>query len=519
MCDVLCIIVIIGIIAYVISIITENNKKAAEREQQERRRVEENKKEQDKRVVGAWNTIRQFLKQEQNYNMTKDEELDPTYRFAVEVEGSLVGYYNGNYKSVVSALYDSVKIVQGEQRNIAEHMIRQLEELGKKQDALPDNIMMNSGEYGKANRLYLTSIEKLIQRDKAEEIVKRYQAIIDDVDYDNFININLNELLKAVWFFALEPRFSSEFDSAKKVFCRICKKRKFDIMIADLYVKNKTGGEDAIREPIDKILKLDYEKKLKTRLLTIVASSLMWMKAYSSENIILQYMLSKEMEMTPKMKQRLHDLSKGSKSPKEYLKTSSDEELYFDVSALAWQEDDYIGLFDNFAFQEKVLTYSLAVRDEDKELFVTKEIKIPSLIQVETKLKNIFKQEYGDVVKSQIVNGKGLSGSDEEEMMGILISSEECQQLGVFTYLVKIGKKLNIKFYTLFMPKEQQLDKQRQQALSLYKKLSPSVAMWEASLKETTLLAIQQLLNIESGNSENYSSVVDETIDKDQPVF
>ena len=179
MCDVLCIIVIIGIIAYVISIITENNKKAAEREQQERRRVEENKKEQDKRVVGAWNTIRQFLKQEQNYNMTKDEELDPTYRFAVEVEGSLVGYYNGNYKSVVSALYDSVKIVQGEQRNIAEHMIRQLEELGKKQDALPDNIMMNSGEYGKANRLYLTSIEKLIQRDKAEEIVKQYQAIID----------------------------------------------------------------------------------------------------------------------------------------------------------------------------------------------------------------------------------------------------------------------------------------------------------------------------------------------------
>ena len=69
------------------------------------------------------------------------------------------------------------------------------------------------------------------------------------------------------------------------------------------------------------------------------------------------------------------------------------------------------------------------------------------------------------------------------------------------------------------MPKEQQLDKQRQQALSLYKKLSPSVAMWEASLKETTLLAIQQLLNIESGNSENHSSVVNKTVDKDQPVF
>lgn len=245
----------------------------------------------------------------------------------------------------------------------------------------------------------------------------------------------------------------------------------------------------------------------------------MWMKAYKSENTILQYMLTKEMEMTPKMKRRLHDLSRGGKAPKEYTKISSEEELYFDVAALTWNEDEYVGLFDNFAFQEKTLTYSLAVRDEDKELFVTKEISIPSLEQVGEKLKQVFENEYGNVVKSTVIRGKGLSGSGEEEMRGILITTEECKQLAIFVYLVKIGKKLNIKFYTLFMPEEAQLDKQKQQALSLYKKLSPSVSMWEGSLKDTTLLAIQQLLNVEAEGSENNSSVVNESRDENEPVF
>lgn len=497
MCDILCVIVIIGVIAYVVSIIMENMRKAEEREEQERRRIEANKKEQEKRVVDAWNRIKIFLKQEENY-----------FQYSIR-----------NYKETVSALYQSIEMVKGEQRNISEYMIRQFEELSKKQETISDNIMMNSGEYGKANQLYITSIKKLMQRDKAEQIVKQYQDIIDNVDYDRFVTINLNELLKAVWFFALEQKFSSEFDEAKRVFCRICKKRNFDIIIADLYVKNKTGGEEALRESIEKILKFDFEKNLKTRVLTIVASSLMWMKAYKSENTILQYMLTKGMEMTPKMKQRLHDLSRGGKAPQEYTKISSEEEIYFDVAALTWDEAEYIGLFDNFAFQEKTLTYSLAVRDEDKELFVTKEISIPSLEQVGEKLKQVFENEYGNVVKSTVIRGKGLSGSGEEEMRGILITTEECKQLAIFVYLVKIGKKLNIKFYTLFMPKELQLDKQKQQALSLYKKLSPSVSMWEGSLKDTTLLAIQQLLNVESEGLENNSSVVNESRDENEPVF
>lgn len=44
------------------------------------------------------------------------------------------------------------------------------------------------------------------------------------------------------------------------------------------------------------------------------------------------------------------------------------------------------------------------------------------------------------------------------------------------------------------MIRKEQLE---QQVLSLYKKLSPSVAVWESSMKDTVLMAIQQLLNAE----------------------
>lgn len=80
-------------------------------------------------------------------------------------------------------------------------------------------------------------------------------------------------------------------------------------------------------------------------------------------------------------------------------------------------------------------------------------------------------------------------------MDGILVTSSGCRQLGIAVNLVRIVKKASIKFYTIFLPVETELALQKQQALSLYKKLSPSATMWESSLKGTLLTAIQQLLN------------------------
>ena len=65
--------------------------------------------------------------------------------------------------------------------------------------------------------------------------------------------------------------------------------------------------------------------------------------------------------------------------------------------------------------------------------------------------------------------------------------------------MMKIGKKLNIKFYSLFNPLKKDVDIQRQQALFLYKNLSPTVSVWESSVKETVQMSLQQILNTQSG--------------------
>lgn len=224
--------------------------------------------------------------------------------------------------------------------------------------------------------------------------------------------------------------------------------------------------------------------------------------------------------MTPKMQERLHSLANGGgKAPDGFNVTSSGSAVYFDVSALAWKDEDFTGLFENLAFKEKNLTYSLAVRDENKELFLTGGVAVPGTPAILNKLNSVFMEEYGTVVSIAKKNCIALSGSGEERMEGILVQSSECRQMGILVHVARIGKKLNIKFYTLFMPTGARLSDQKQQALSLYKKLSPSVTMWESSLKDTALMAIQQLLNAAPQTTFTSDPVSHDSDSSDGPIF
>ena len=130
------------------------------------------------------------------------------------------------------------------------------------------------------------------------------------------------------------------------------------------------------------------------------------------------------------------------------------------------------------------------------------------------KIQEVFADEYGNAVVSMCKDCIALSGSGEEKISGILSQSKECEQLGIFVHIARIGKKLNIKFYTLFMPVSGDLADQKQQALSMYKKLSPNVTMWEDSLKDTILIAIQQMLN----NTPAPDQPVGDAVLDDEPV-
>lgn len=398
------------------------------------------------------------------------------------------------------------------------HLADGLKEFEKCVYMLPSSNMMDMKSYGKINKKYWEQICNC-KRDVAIDYITRCDKLLNSKQFDEIFKLNIDRILECVWFFATEKIFSaSDFQKAESVFSRIYRFSHADVIIADLYSKKKVGGEDVLRDPIHNLLKGNYDSQK----LTLIASGLMWMNAYQSENVVLQHMLTTGKEMTVKAQERLHSLTNGGdKASNGFDVKSSNNSLYFDVSALAWKDEEYIGLFENLAFQDRTLTYSLAIREENKDLFIAQGLNVPSRQDILKKFKDTFVEEYGSNVTTQEANCIALSGSGEEKMDGILVTSNECKQMGILIHVARIGKKLIIKFYTLFMPTGSDLPTQKQQALSMYKKLSPSVTMWESSLKDTMLMAVEQLLNagVATGTTQPENVTESGDIDSNGPIF
>ena len=365
---------------------------------------------------------------------------------------------------------------------------------GRRVNRLPYTCMMDSANYGRIQKAYLDSVRSM-SKSTVDIIIGNCKKLMSSSAYSQIFAIDIESVLRCVWFYATDKPYSADsFKKAVDVFYRLSEKPHVDVTIAELYAMKQMGGEDVLRDRIRDILRSTHTAEE----LTLIASALMWINAYQAEYMVLQHMLSTGIQMSEKTQERLHSLTNGGgKAPAGFNVASNSSAMYFDVSALAWKDDEYTGLFENLAFQEKRLSYSLAVRDEDKNLFITNSISVPGTAKILTKLSSVFAEEYGPGVSAELKDCIALSGSGEEKMEGILVESSECKQMGILVHVARIGKKLSIKFYTLFMPGETRLSDQKQQALSLYKKLSPSVTIWESSLKDTVLMAIQQLLNSE----------------------
>lgn len=412
---------------------------------------------------------------------------------------------NGFEKDIANQFYENVK----EKCNCFKSFWEQ------RLDGL-DSFIVDGKHYGRIYTEHWNSVCSMDGKSASARLNKYLDQMTTVEGAYELLTLKPYMCMELVWYFAMKKPFSAEdFQRAIQVYKRAFKVDHIDFIIADLYAKNQMGGEDVLQETVRNLLKTNRSGNQ----LTIIASALMWMKAYKSEAMILQHMLANGMEMNAKTQERLHALTNGGgKAPGSFEVKSSGSSLYFDVSALAWREEEYVGMFENLAFQDKTLTYSLAIRDENKELFVAQGLSVPNMQVIYNKFEDIFAEEYGTGVKLNLVNSIALSGSGEEHMDGILVTATECNQMSILIHIAKIGKKLIIKFYTLFMPAGADLAVQKQQALSVYKKLSLSVTMWESSLKDTMLMAVEQLLNAGNQTSADTSETV-EPDHTDTPIF
>ena len=359
-------------------------------------------------------------------------------------------------------------------------------------DTFSVNKMTNESNYGTINTYYWNTMCSLTKA-QADSIITKCENYKSSKSYLSLMSTDVDAILKCIWFYAASKPFSAQsFNRAVAVFRYFVKRDHVDIVIAELYAKNQMGGDNVVQETVRKKIK-DFHYTNRDKQLTSIASSLMWMKAYNSKKTVLQYMLDNGVQMPVKAQERLHSLANGGgKAPNIYnARTSSS----FDVSSIGWSDADFNNFFDNLSFQEKKLSYSLAMRDEDKNLLISSPINLPDNIEIANILNGKFSYEYGNVVKATSKNFVALSGSGKETIPGILIQSKECKHMAILVHIARIGKKLSIKFYTLFMPVGATANDQKQLAISLFKKLSPTVSTWESSMKDSVLLIIQQILN------------------------
>lgn len=348
--------------------------------------------------------------------------------------------------------------------------------------------MIHLENYGLANEHFLAAV-RAMSRPEAESILRQYQAATVESTLEAVTKLDPQMLLQALWFFAMEKPLQTNAlvcaqDLCKWYFNGNCP----DVKLTEWYVQRDLSGADAVPSMNEKEYAL-----LSGQMMETLASGLMWLQCYHQEKALLQGMMTAKRPMSAMAQRRLHTLINGRSSCTAAVPSEAD--LCFDISAITWRDAEYDTLFENLTFQCKNLTYALAIRDEDNSLSLPAGITLPDKETVLTRFRADLQEEYGDQVAAQAVSCIMLSGSGQERMDGILVTSSGCRQLGIAVNLARIGKKVNIKFYTIFLPVETELALQKQQALSLYKKLSPSAAMWESSLKGTLLTTIQQLLN------------------------
>ena len=351
--------------------------------------------------------------------------------------------------------------------------------------------MMVPDAYGQVNKELLAAAQAMT-RPEAETVRKQAAEARRQGTLDSVTAVDPRKLFAALWFFAMEkPHQAADLAETQDLCSWYFNGKCPDVKLAEWYAQRQMGGADAIA-------RVDNEEfeNVSAGMAEQWASGLMWIQGYRREQDILQKMLEAKMPMSPKAQERLHALNNGGgKAPDTHEAVSGGDELSFDVSALSWRDEEYNALFESLAFQDKKLTYGLAVRDEDKDLLLPAGVQLPGKDEMLKKFQASLAEEYGGQAAARNVTCVMLSGSGRETMEGVLVTSRECRQLGVAVNLARIGKKVNLKFYTLFLPDGLELAEQKQQAISLCKKMSPSTTMWENSLKSTMLLAIQQVLN------------------------
>ena len=257
-----------------------------------------------------------------------------------------------------------------------------------------------------------------------------------------------------LWYYArLTPFDQFKFNSAVESRNHFSgdKDNDFEVILAELYVKNQLGGSALVLQNLDEIMsQADIRNPIYARGL---CSFLAWMECYDIELEVLKRTIANKIQLTEEMQKRLAFLADGGKaaSVKVYdIGDSSD--FCFDTHSLEWGNTEFDTLFRKLKSKNKRLDYALVTKGWHKPYPIQRGMKF-SMDSLEKEFDRLVADFDGEVVMEK--NGAhalNLNNMAYPEAYLFKFTSERNRGLTVLFECEKFGRSLQLNILVSFMP-------------------------------------------------------------------
>lgn len=375
--------------------------------------------------------------------------------------------------------------------------------------------------YGKVNKKFLKSVNELTLN---EETIDNLKFIFNKISSEkqlSFLNRNFVEnLLYNLYAVVFKTPFDAQlystiYDMYDKYTYVIYNDGynnyavpSFDSMFTKIYAYYHMGKGvlKQISSQIDLWIKANLLHNKKNILL--MASCMMWIGNYETELRLLRVAASNNIRMESNIQERLRFLESGGTSGPKLYEGVDRQKLNYDYSSISWDEKKFKLFFENLMFQDRPLTYCLAI-SEFRKTFKAKKSKPIKIEDIFNALSLMAKNEYMSEISCKIIDTNVLSENSSFHENTVLIKIEKdelnVQHAGIVVIYSCIGLNVNVQIISLFIPQQKLSIKENMElAIGMQTDSYPKLKNYLDSIKDSVAREIDKICEASTNECDIY---------------
>lgn len=300
-----------------------------------------------------------------------------------------------------------------------------------------------------------------------------------------------------LWHYAMQKPFDQKkFNDAveNRNFFTATAGNDFEVVLAELYVKNQLGGSELVLQNLDEILKEasvsnpGYARSL--------CSFLAWMECYDLEYEVLKRTVANKIQLSEEMQKRLSFLADGGKTAAIKIYHVDDPSAFcFDTHSLEWGSAEFEMLFRKLKASNTKLDYALVIKGWHKPFPIQygKKFHIEAL---EREFENLLSDFSGEVLlEKKSAHALNVNNMNYDTSYVFHFTSERNRGVNVLFECEKFGRNLQLNILVTFLPdSDMSYDDMLQYALSA------KDSVYVKSFLESILQAIDSSLTANSAS-------------------